>query len=52
MKKLVLILTLTLCFDCFSQEVETAEVAAVKSVVNQFFESLEKLDIVLIKHRF
>ncbi|WP_339706620.1 nuclear transport factor 2 family protein [Algoriphagus aquimarinus] len=48
-KKLVLILALTLCFDCFSQEVETAEVAAVKSVVNQFFESLEKQDTVLLK---
>ncbi|WP_339866548.1 hypothetical protein [uncultured Algoriphagus sp.] len=49
MKKLVLILALTLCFDCFSQEVDKTEVAAVTAVVNQFFEALEKQDTVLLK---
>ncbi|SFU17441.1 Putative lumazine-binding [Algoriphagus locisalis] len=49
MKKLVLILALTLCFDCFSQEVENMEVEAVETVVNQFFEALEKQDTVLLK---
>lgn len=36
-------------FNCFSQETEKPEVAAVKSVINQFFESLEKQDTVLLK---
>ncbi len=49
MKKLFFILTLTICFDCFSQENEKTEKAAVESVVNQFFESLEKQDTVLLK---
>lgn len=38
-----------LCFDCFSQEVENPEVAAVTAVVNQFFEVLENQDTVLLK---
>ena len=49
MKKLVLILSLTLCLDCFSQEAENREVAAVTEVVNQFFKVLENQDTVLIK---
>jgi len=49
MKKVLLILALTFSFDCFSQEVEKAEVAAVTAVVNQFFEALEKQDTVLLK---
>ncbi|WP_339877424.1 nuclear transport factor 2 family protein [uncultured Algoriphagus sp.] len=49
MKKLVLIISLMLCFDCFSQEVENPEVAAVTAVVNQFFEVLENQDTVLLK---
>jgi hypothetical protein len=49
MKKLLLILTLSVSFNCFSQEIEKAEVAAVEAVVNQFFESLEKQDTVLLK---
>ncbi|PZX61187.1 putative lumazine-binding protein [Algoriphagus ratkowskyi] len=49
MKNLFLILTLTICFDCFSQETEKTEIAAVEVVVNRFFESLEKQDTVLLK---
>lgn len=49
MKKLLLILTLIVSFNCFSQEIEKAEVAAVEAVVNQFFESLERQDTVLLK---
>ena len=49
MKKFVLILALTLSFDCFSQEAAKAEVVAVETVVNQFFQALEKQDTVLLK---
>lgn len=49
MKNLFLILALSICFDCFSQQTEETEIAEVKSVVNQFFESLEKQDTVLLK---
>ncbi len=49
MKNIFLILALSICFDCLSQQPEEMEVAAVKSVVNQFFESLEKQDTVLLK---
>ena len=49
MKNLFLILALTICFDCFSQQTEETEIAAVETVVNQFFESLEKQDTVLLK---
>ena len=42
-------LALSLSFDCFSQEVVNTEVVAVKALVNQFFESLEKQDTVLLK---
>jgi hypothetical protein len=49
MKQLFLILSLTISFHCFSQQTEETEVAAVEAVVNQFFESLEKQDTVLLK---
>lgn len=48
-KKLLLILLLALSFDGFSQETTKPEVAAVEIVVNQFFESLEKQDTLLLK---
>lgn len=49
MKKLFLILALVVSFDCFSQQTVENEVESVKGVVNQFFESLEKQDTVLLK---
>ncbi|MEB2781257.1 nuclear transport factor 2 family protein [Algoriphagus sp. C2-6-M1] len=49
MKNIFLLLALMSCFDCFSQEAEKTEEAAIKAVVNQFFESLEKQDTVLLK---
>ncbi|WP_339752480.1 hypothetical protein [Algoriphagus aquimarinus] len=49
MKHIFLAFALLFCFDCFSQQAEETEVAAVKSVVNQFFESLEKQDTVLLQ---
>ncbi|PZX50599.1 nuclear transport factor 2 family protein [Algoriphagus chordae] len=49
MKNIFLILALAISFDCFSQQAEETDIAAVKSVVNRFFESLEKQDTVLLK---
>ncbi len=49
MKNLFLILALVVSFDCFSQQTVENEVESVKAVVNQFFESLEKQDTVLLK---
>ncbi|MEB2777705.1 hypothetical protein SYJ56_20485 [Algoriphagus sp. D3-2-R+10] len=49
MKKVFLFLAFLSCFDCFPQETDKLEAAAVKAVVNQFFESLEKQDTVLLK---
>ena len=49
MKKLLAILSLMLSFDCFSQEIENAEVAAVAAVVYQFFEVLKNQDTLLLK---
>ena len=49
MKNLFLIVALVVSFDCFSQQTVENEVESVKAVVNQFFESLEKQDTVLLK---
>ena len=49
MKKLFFILSLTISFHCFSQEAEKEEIASVETVVNRFFESLEKQDTVMLK---
>lgn len=48
-KNLFIILLFAISFDSFSQETTKSEVAAVKTVVNRFFESLEKQDTVLLK---
>lgn len=49
MKKLFLVFTFAICFNCFSQETSSSEITSVESVINQFFESLEKQDTVLLK---
>jgi len=49
MKKLLVIFSLIISFDCFSQETKKSDVIAVESVVLQFFESLENQDTLLLK---
>ncbi|RAI87910.1 nuclear transport factor 2 family protein [Algoriphagus yeomjeoni] len=49
MKSSLVILLLLNSINCFSQETNRSEVTSVQTVVNQFFESLEKQDTVLLK---
>lgn len=49
MKKLFLIICITISFNCFSQETQKSEVEAVQTVVNKFFKSLAKQDTVVLK---
>jgi hypothetical protein len=49
MKKIVLLLALTIAFRTYSQDSEIADKQRIKYVIHQFFESLEKKDSVLMQ---
>jgi hypothetical protein len=47
MKKSLLLLLLTIAFNAYSQDSDSANEQQIKRVINQFFESLEKKDTLL-----